>query len=344
MSQTQNQTQTAALQPGQPERPAANRLDLDYRTPPPRKIGGPLIDVHSHVNDVKHAAPFFEAAELYGVSHVISMTPLDNIPALREAYPDKLSFVAIPRWKDQQATDAFQTAYRASLRTFREYGAVLCKFWMAPPMRERHGLTLEHPFMRPIIDDALDLGFSFLTHIADPSKWFEPGGKYADHAKFGSKREQYDQLQWFLDFVHPRPVIGAHMGGTIEDVSFLQGLLDQHDNYFLDTSATKWIVREVSAQPDVVRPFMIRNAARILFGSDLVTADRFDFEHHASRYWTHQTLWETDYRGESPIADPDSDPPLLNGVDLPAEVLEQIYHRNAERLGLVGESRLRRVM
>lgn len=113
-------------------------------------------------------------------------------------------------------------------------------------------------------------------------------------------------------------------------------MLDRHANYRIDTSATKWIVREVARQPERVKDFVTRNANRVLFGSDLVAADRFQsFDHYASRYWAHQMMWETAYRGESPIEDPDAEtPPQLAGVDLPAEVLRQVYGENARAAGL----------
>jgi len=79
---------------------------------------------------------------------------------------------------------------------------------------------------------------------------------------------------------------------------------------------------------------MIRNADRILFGTDLVIDDKYDFDHYASRYWTHQMLWETPYRDESPIDDPDADqPPRLVGLDLPAPALSRLYWENAAELG-----------
>jgi predicted TIM-barrel fold metal-dependent hydrolase len=155
--------------------------------------------------------------------------------------------------------------------------------------------------------------------------------------RYGSlwhKLQQFDQLEWFLDYVAPRRVIGAHLGGFSEDPEFLESMLSRHENYYLDTSATKWIVREVSPRAHAFHDLMTKYADRIIFGSDLVTGDGYDFDHYASRYWTHLHLWESDYRGESPIEDPDAEPPLLNGVDLPADVLEKVYRRNAEQLGI----------
>jgi predicted TIM-barrel fold metal-dependent hydrolase len=319
------------------ERREANRLGLDYRKPPPRKVSLAIVDIHSHIHFGPHAERFFEAADLYGIDHVVSMTPLADVPKLREKYPTRMSFIAIPDWKRYDNNEKHRDSWIQDLAVFREHGSKICKFWMAPPMRGEHGLTVDHPFLRPVVDAAVQLGYQFMIHAGDPSVWWKPGARYADTAKFGTKREQYMQVEWLLDHVAPRIVIGAHMGGSVEETDFLQGLLDRHANYRIDTSATKWIVREVARQPERVRDFVIRNSERVLFGSDLVAADRFQtFDHYASRYWAQQMMWETAYRGESPIEDPDADsPPKLAGVDLPADVLRKIYGENAQAAGLL---------
>lgn len=315
-------------------RSPANRLGIDYRDVPPRKLDEPIIDVHTHVHDRPSVELFFEAADLYGIGKIVTMTPLDEAARLRERYPGRLDFIAIPNWRAVDHSGEFQRAWLGDLERFAELGARRMKFWMAPPIRGRFGITLRDKFFRPLIDKGLELGMDFMIHVADPSAWFAPGGRYADAAVYGTKAEQYPQLEYLLETVAPRNVIGAHMGGSVEEPRFLQKLLDLHPNLYLDCSATKWIVRGVAAQPELVREFMIRNQDRVLFGSDLVVSDGYNFDHYASRYWTHQMMWESDYRGESPIEDPDAaDPPRLAGLDLPAEVLRKLQRDNALRLG-----------
>jgi predicted TIM-barrel fold metal-dependent hydrolase len=313
-----------------------NRLGIDYADLSCRKYAGPIADIHTHVKSVAEARTFFAAADTYGIGPVVSMTPLDQVPALREAYGARLGFIAVPNWRAHERTEAFRASWVRDLATFRELGARFCKFWMAPPMRGNWGLTLEHEFLRPVIDRAMDLGFAFMTHIGDPVEWFAPGGRYGDPAQFGTKAAQYDQLEWFLEYVAPRTVIGAHFGGSIEDTGRLTRLLERYPHYMLDSSATKWIVRGVAAQPEAVRELLLRFPDRVLFGSDLVTDGKYDFDHYASRWWAHMIMWETAHRGESPIDDPDADgPPRLVGVDLPVTVLARLYWLNAVRIGLV---------
>jgi hypothetical protein len=65
------------------------------------------------------------------------------------------------------------------------------------------------------------------------------------------------------------------------------------------------------------------------------------FDLYASRYWALRALFETDWHGESPIADPDlamvdpvrhspGDSPLLRGMALPSHALDMLYRDAAE--------------
>jgi hypothetical protein len=162
------------------------------------------------------------------------------------------------------------------------------------------------------------------------------------------------------------PWIAAHMGGWPEDLAFLDGLLSRHENLYIDTSATKWVVRELSRHPvSATRAFFQKwgQQGRVLFGSDLVVmedqlspaktgvspmSDLADspesaFELYASRYFTLRTMFETSYDGESPIADPDlmmvepakynaMSGPRLRGMGLDRELLSMLYAGAAERL------------
>ncbi len=67
-------------------------------------------------------------------------------------------------------------------------------------------------------------------------------------------------------------------------------------------------MREVSPRRDAIRALICRYPDRFLFGSDLVTRHSLTREHYVSRYWCQRTLWESDWEGPSPIADPDYPP------------------------------------
>ena len=207
------------------------------------------------------------------------------------------------------------------------------------------------------MDLAASLGMSFMAHVADPDTWF--ASKYTDTNRYGTKVEQYEGFERMLD-AYPVPWIAAHMGGFPENLSFLDGLLERHANLYLDTSATKWMVRELSRhEPGKLQAFLERWPGRILFGSDILTSDEHlspassengmatkassaeeAFDLYASRYWALRHLFETAYDGPSPIADPDLammnpelhdelDAPTLRGQSLPVPVLKSLYRSAA---------------
>jgi hypothetical protein len=141
-----------------------------------------------------------------------------------------------------------------------------------------------------------------------------------------------------LDLFPEMNWIAAHMGGDPEHPDHLQALIERHSNLYFDTSATKWQVREVSRHCDGVRTVIEKHPGRFLFGSDLVTRHHLVRDHYVSRYWCQRTLWESTWRGRSPIADADyltetAEPsPPLSGLGVSQEVLTQVYHANAIRL------------
>ena len=139
--------------------------------------------------------------------------------------------------------------------------------------------------------------------MADPDIWFRT--VYADARKFGSKRDQYVGLRRLLEEFSDLTWIGAHMGGDPEHPEHLEELLETYPHLYLDTSATKWQVREVSARRDAIHNLICHLPDRFLFGSDLVTRHGLVREHYVSRYWCQRTLWESDWESPSPIADPD---------------------------------------
>jgi predicted TIM-barrel fold metal-dependent hydrolase len=209
------------------------------------------------------------------------------------------------------------------------------------------------------MDEAAALGMTFLVHVADPDTWFAT--RYRDATIYGTKRSHYEPLERLLD-EYRVPWIAAHMGGSPEDLPFIASLLERHPNLHLDTSATKWMVRELSRHPraEIIR-FLERWRGRILFGSDIVTSDdhlhagakatemaakardaESAFDLYASRYWALRVLWERDVEIESPISDPDlamvdprrsvDDAPVLSGKALPPDLLRTLYHDAAVAL------------
>lgn len=348
---------------------------------------GRIVDVHAHVNGVLAMPIYREAARAFGVTRVVSQVGIADAPRVVEALGDFVRLIAFPSFRAADRVHAMTEGYLEDIGAFHALGARFAKLWNAPRTRElfpgeagRAMTEFDGEWRLRHARRAASLGMGIMVHVADPDTWFAT--RYVDQGVYGRKIEHYRGLRVLMDAV-PVPFIAAHMGGWPEDLEFLDGLLAAHANLHLDTSATKWVARALSAhEPGRVREFFERWRTRILFGSDIVTiddhvapqppqpppgatsaspgqapvaqaarhpmADLADgpeaaFDLYASRYFVLRTLFETRYDGESAIADPDLmmvDPtrygemsaPRLRGVDLPPEVLADVYHRNAERL------------
>ncbi len=347
---------TPAAPPASP--PPYNLLHLDYRRPPQRKIPIPagIIDAHTHCHGVEPTRTFLDAARAYGISQVWTMSPLEDVDPLRQAFPNTFRFIAIPKWQAGGPNEEFVSDWLRRLDAFYEKGARLFKLHMAPGTKHRWKLSLDHPLIQRVIDHAYQTGYHFMSHISDPKSWFSRQDKYADASQFGTFDEQFAPLDALLEKYPDRVHLGAHMGGSLEDLPALARRLDRFPRYIIDTSATKWITRAIAQQNTAdVRDFFVRYQDRIVFGTDLVINEKFSWDHYASRYWVHLKQWETAYYGAGPIEDPDwggigfpadqsgaRSPevppsggvalPQLHGLDLPPDILLKLYRGNAERL------------
>lgn len=342
---------------------AANRFGLDYRAEAQR-LGPPvvpIIDAHAHINGGEASKIYRDACDAFGVVMTFSQTRLCQAEDVRDVLGDRIRFVAVPDFMGDDPGHAHTQGYLDDITAWHGHGARMLKFWCGPRGRDYMKaydldpklMTLDHPWRRKQMEHAASLDMAFMVHIADPDTWFNH--KYTDAGWYGTKASQYDTLEK-LGEEYPRLWLIAHMGGWPEDLEFLTGFMERHPNFVIDTSATKWMVRELSKHPtDELLAFLERFSGRVLFGSDIVTMDEhlndqegprgmgaqastYDeaYDLYASRYYAYRTMWETSYRGDSPIVDPDlamSDPerydedsaPALTGHALPEATLRVLY-------------------
>ena len=360
---------------------ASNRLGLDYRAqarllaPPPLPRGSRgILDIHAHINGPAAARIYREVAELFGISMTFTQVRLPEAEAVRETLGDFVRFIAFPNFREADKRRAFTEGYLEDIAAFHErFGARILKLWNAPRMYEffegdsgKDLIEFDSPWRVRHAHLGEQLGMMFMVHVADPDTWFAT--RYKDASRFMRKIDHYRGLRVMLDRFKG-PWIAAHMGGWPEDLGFLSEMLEKHPNLYLDTSATKWIVREISMHPrEESVDFFVRWKDRILFGSDIVTTDEHltpkpppmeattkhpmadladspesAFDLYASRYLALRMMLETGYMGESPIADPDlvmidparfgpMDAPTLRGLALPRDVLEALYGGTARRV------------
>ncbi len=298
-----------------------------FRTLRPRKVQTPVLDSHTHIRR-EHLDEFIEAARIYGVRKIVGICALDEGLGQRDRYPDEVLIATTLQWDHRVDPSQFAADNRALLARAVANDVRVVKLWFAPRIYARfEGLHLDAPLLDPIFDTIAEHRLNVLVHVADPDLWF--ASKYANAATYGTKAEQYRQLEVRLAQYPTVHFLAAHMAGHPEDLNHLSYLLDRYPNLSLDTSATRWMVRELGRQPEAARAFFTRYAGRLLFGTDQVVRDESEPERYTVRYWIHQMFWETDLVCELPIDDPDVEgPPMLRGINLPAHVLERMYWEN----------------
>src|SRR5690606_33454074 len=301
-----------------------------FAQPPARKVNCPIVDIHTHTWSVEAARPLVEAARLYGIQRLGVITTLEEGIALQRTFPET-RLIAWLDWNCADDPKKFADVNRRIVREAAAAGARLIKMWFAPRFYDRHNWRMNDPRLDPVFEEISRQKLGVLVHVADPDKWFER--VYTDKERYGTKAEQYRQLTDRLA-AHPDiPILVAHMGGNPEHLDELGALLDRYPNMYVDTSATRWIVRELGRQPDAARAFFAKYKDRILFGTDQVATQNPEPFRYTSRYWIHQLFWETDVVCPLPIDDADADgEPLLQGINLPEDVLPWIYYRNAQRV------------
>ncbi|MSQ94084.1 MAG: hypothetical protein EXR98_05955 [Gemmataceae bacterium] len=333
--------------------PEFNVTGIDYAERRHLRYTGPIIDFHAHVMvtrpgdpptgpptgkgpgaTIEQADAMLDVGQDFGVMQTLTMCPPDDVAPLRERFGHRLEFNAMINKRTANESD--DEAFR-NLERFLELGVKVVKLWSAPRGRER-GLFIDAPWRIEALKRARSAGVRLvMVHVADPDTWFRT--VYADAAKFGTKPEQYVGLERMMQLFPDLIWIGAHMAGDSEHPDHLQALLEGYPHFYIDTSATKWQVREVSPRAEAHRTLITRFPDRFLFGTDLVTRHHLTREHYVSRYWCQRTLWESDWVGPSPIADGDytaseggPTTPILRGIHLPDDVVEMVYYRNAQRL------------
>ena len=185
----------------------------------------------------------------------------------------------------------------------------------------------------PIWDKAGELGVPFLMHVSDPETFFMPvDGHNIAYRKLCNRPSRwyhppdYPRKQVILDgrnrmiARHPKTkFIGPHHGNQGENLGAVGDLFDRYPNFYVDMS---YALIPLGLQPHTCRKHFIKYQDRIMFGTDGLPGP--------DRYFMHYRWLETDddYFECGTGAWPDR----ICGLNLPTDVLEKIYYRNARRI------------
>jgi len=311
----------------------------------------PVFDVHNHLGGgrshltperVKHYLAEMDAA---GVRTVVNLDGgngerlKQTLAALDEAHPGRFLTFALLNFSGIDDEDWGRREAKRLDESFRA-GAKGLKFHKSLGL----GYRYKNGKLMPVDDPKLDLVWEtcakynrpVMIHTADPAAFFTPLDNYNERwhelnthpnwlfhgEKFPSREELLAQRNRAIAR-HPKTTfICAHFANNPEDVATVAKWLDKYPNMYIDIDAR---ISELGRQPYTARKFFLKYQDRVMFGTD-TTPDRqayrmyyrfletddeyFDCArgHHRQGFW------------------------MIYGVFLPENILEKLYHGNADRL------------
>lgn len=325
------------------------------------RYSGPLIDVHSHA-DRQHFHLLEAAVESNGVDKIINLWNLEWPPPSFDDWGrefaglphDRMLLHHVPDMSRTDRPDLAQTLADETTEA-ADRGASGVKVWknLGLSIKDENGdlLAVDDTRLDPLWQAAGEAGLPVFIHVADPVAFFEPldgnNERYEELSEhpdwwFGGPEfpSFHELMEQFENIVarHPETTfVGVHVGCYAENLGFVGRMLDAYPNYHVDTSGRIGELGRHGAER--VHDFFVRYADRILFGSDLARTaslwfpEKGYYDDHAMRdfYDLHWRYFETDERGlQNPF--PLQGDWTVDGIELPQEVLEKIYHINALRV------------
>lgn len=269
---------------------------------------------------------------------------LDNhLKVLKGEYADRFLVYAKIDWSRIDKPDFTEIAVKQLEEAVKKgvQGLKISKS-LGLKVKEAHGnyLRVDSPKLDPIWEKCGELDIPVKIHTSDPAAFFTSFDKHnewytilLDHQDWMFNKPEYysrDELLEQRDNVisrHPDTIfIGAHMENCPEDLARAGEWLDKYPNFYVDIDAR---LAELGRQPYSARRFLIKYADRVMFDTDGYKSTPINRE----MYREHFRFLETDdeYMDIKKIHTvvPDW---RVYGLYLPDDVLEKIYHLNAERL------------
>ncbi|MGF1468820.1 MAG: amidohydrolase family protein [Sandaracinaceae bacterium] len=332
----------------------------------PRYAEIPKIDVHVHLPPDR-AADAIRVLRAHGIEMALNASGghpgdrLDASAAASRGVGGRLPPYCHLDWSAAESP-GFAAYVRVALRECRDAGAVGLKIFKALGLGYRLSdgslLRADDPRLDPAFEEAGRLRLPVLIHTGDPQAFFRPPTP---------ENERYDELSahpgW--SFYGPRPdggewpsweelfaqfearvarhpetrFLGAHFGNAPEEPERVGRMLARYPNLYVDTAAR---VPEIGRYPET-REVFLRHPDRILFGTDFqmgsggeyVLGSAGERPDPASRvgpffdaHWRYFETADRAFAHPTPIQGRWT----IDGIALPRDVLEQLYHRNAEQL------------
>ena len=311
----------------------------------------PVVDIHNHVNDAmgvySQHVPVSKVIETMDQCNIKKITILTGmwgeklqkvIDEMVKPYPDRFVVFTQVDWSKiddpdfgglmaRQIDDAVARGARG-IKVMKDLGL---------EDRDKTGklIAVDDPRLDPIWEECARLGIPVAIHVIDPEAFFHPvdatNERYEElieRPEWSFYGPKFPTMESILEarnrmFArHPNTTfISLHVGNWPENLDYVSNVLDQHPNVVVEFGSRE---AELGRQPRRARRLFLEYQDRVLFGTDYSPSEAmyrnfFRWLETADEYFDYagpqtQGRWK------------------IYGLDLPDDVLEKIYHLNAERI------------
>lgn len=308
----------------------------------------PLIDCHIHMRTIAsiiNQANVMEACNLKAIN--VASVPTHGglninqnvLGALFKAlYPDRVYWFG-GLHHEPPAVDAKRPDFAGQLQRVHRMGCDGIKFIEGKPTVYK---LLQTPLNDPLYDEfyaAMSADqIPLLFHVGDPSKswdpervskWIRQRGWFYGDGTFPAREELYAQIDDILERFENLPVIFAHFYFMEDDIERAEAFLNRWPKVSFDLTPGWGMYGCFTRNPSAWREFFIRHQDQILVGTDnsggkmapnfeKVMIAKFRFARIKAFLGTTEKVLHEDGH-------------FFQGIGLPKEVLEKLYHRNFQR-------------
>lgn len=327
------------------------------------RFAGRILDAHCHVDDA--ARPHFP--RLAAGSQVAGFLNLWDAnwppPAFgpwqesMRAFAPQMQLCHMPDIS-QIGAEHFERRLVTGIREAAAAGAAGLKMWknlglwLTDVDGGRPKLTDER--LAPLWTTAAEVDLPIVIHVGDPPEFFAPldganrrREELEQHPDWWFGQAGFPTLEELLDdfeqvvAAHPRTVfVAAHFGCFLEPDGVAR-MLALYPNYNVDTSVRLLNLADTPERARECRAIILEHSERVIFGTDFIRTDFWDLPsadvYGGDRgdldafYAAHWRFFETAEQVEVPYPFA-MEGDVLHGLDLPDDVLERVYARNARRI------------
>ena len=310
----------------------------------------PVIDVHQHVNDARARnehmplARLLEIMDQCNIQKIVILTGMWGeqlqkvVDEMVKPYPNRfMVFTQIDYSKiDDPDFSAKQVEQlRDSVRRGARGLKILKDLGLGDKDKSGKLVPIDDPRLDPIWEECGRLGIPVAIHTSDPEAFFTPVDNHNERYEelhqnptwsfYGPGIPSKEALLAERNHVfekHPHTTfIALHVANWPENLDAVSAWLDKYPNMVVEFGARQ---AELGRQPRRAYKFFIDYQDRVLFGTDSepetdMYANYFRWLETADEYFPYwgypgQGRWE------------------IYGLQLPDQVLEKVYHKNADRV------------